>query len=76
MFDVKLVLETAFALQQAEQVTAVGEVIRKMGISEQTARVPSGLVRCALGYFPENFQPAGPQDGRQPRDQRLYAPGP
>ena len=28
--------QIAFALQQAEQGTAVGEVIRKMGISEQT----------------------------------------
>jgi putative transposase len=28
--------QIVFALQQAEQGTAVGEVIRKMGISEQT----------------------------------------
>ena len=28
--------QIAFALQQAEQGTSVGEIIRKMGISEQT----------------------------------------
>jgi hypothetical protein len=56
--------QIAFPLQQAEQGMAVGEVIRKMGISEQTFHGPAFLFQKRKYYItcPTGKLSPGPQE--------------
>ncbi len=46
----------AFALEQAETGTRVGEVCRKMGISEASIKIRFRLCRCNLSSFLSTLQ--------------------